>query len=225
MVDLLRKLGMDCFYPEESVCCGRALYNSGDLATAKNLGEQLILNYKDVDYVVVCGSACVSYVKTQFGKLFYNSALHNSYRQFADKCWEVTDFLVNVASYRAADVVFPHSVMIMEHCATRCDYSSATHRQGTGLADVCRRLLSDVQDIRLLDMDGQDVCCGFGGSFSNHYTAISNSLAMRKIEYAVKAGAEYVVSTETSCMVHLQAVADKQGLPLRCCNVIDIVAG
>jgi L-lactate dehydrogenase complex protein LldE len=69
-----------------------------------------------------------------------------------------------------------------------------------------------------------DVCCGFGGTFSINFEPISIAMAREKINRAMETGAEYIVSTDSSCLMHLQGYIDKQNIPLKTIHLIDIMA-
>ena len=192
-IKLLEGLKLQCLYPSSLTCCGKELYNQGDRESARELGEKMIEQYDECRYVVCLGSGCVAYMQRCFARLFHNTTFHNSYRQFLDKCFELSDFLVNIMHYRK------------------------------GLAEEPRKLLQGVDGLTLVEMAQQDVCCGFGGMFANNFTPIADSLTKRKIDNALAVGAEYLTCTEPSCLMHLQAYADKAGIGIKCLNIIDIL--
>lgn len=69
-----------------------------------------------------------------------------------------------------------------------------------------------------------DVCCGFGGTFAVKHEPISTAMAQQKIENALATGAEYIVSTDSSCLMHLQGYIDKHEMPLKTIHLIDVLA-
>ena len=224
MVKLLQSTGVKCFYPSDVTCCGKSLYTQGDREGAKALGEKMMDLYGDCTHIVSCGSGCVTYIKNHFVHLFHNTTFHNSYRQFADKIYDISDFLVNVAHYTPHGVAFPHKVVFMDHCNTMRQYHCTAHPEKKGLTVEPRQLLRAVEGLQLVEMKQQDVCCGLGGAFANQFTPISDSLAKRKVDNAIAAGAKYIVSTEMSCLLHLQSYIDKAGVPIACRHIVDILA-
>ena len=223
MLGLLKRAGLVCHYPAETTCCGKELYHQGDRDAAKSLGEKMIYLIGDCTHIVSCGSACVTYMKVHFARLFHNTTLHNNYRQFVDSTYDISDFLVNVVHYRPEGVRFPHKVAFMDHCTTLRDYRCVAHPDRPGLHDEPLQLLQAVEGLQLVEMEQSDVCCGYGGLFANHFTPISDSLARRKAANAIAAGAEYIVSTEMSCLLHLQSFIDKAGLPVKCIHIVDLL--
>lgn len=212
------------FLPAEPIPlagCGMELYRQGDSTTAKTLGEKIINLCFDSEYVVFVSTSNVAYVQKQFGHLFHNTTLHNQYRSFVSKCYDLTDFIVNVAHY-TPNVPFPHCVAIMDCCAALRDYNSPACPQN--LKQTTRQLLSSIPDITLVEMPNNDTCCGFGGLFANFFTPISDDLARKKVEAALTEGAEYITSTDYGCLIHLQSYIDHHKLPLRCIHPLEIIA-
>lgn len=220
---LLQRAGANPHCETEATCCGKALYYGGDRDGAKQLGERMIELFGGYTHIVVCGSSCTAYIKHNFETLFRNTAFHNEHRAFTEHCYDLCDFLVNVLDYSPQGIRFAHRVAVMDQCSTRSDYVSLAHPEQRGLHDEPRRLLSAVEGLGLVEPEWGDVCCGYGGSFAQHYTPISDDLAKRKVEAALAVGAEYIVSTETSCLLHLKSYIDKHGIKLECKYIGDIL--
>lgn len=216
MMNLLVSEGVECHYPVEQTCCGRELYVNGDVTTAKRLGEKMMELFAGDDYVVSCGSGCVAYVKKYFEQLFGNTTYHSQGIAMAQKIMDITDYLVNVLCYQPTAVRFPHRVAVLDHCATAQDYAPC--------GDALRKLLRSVPDLELVEMLQPDVCCGQGSLFANNFAPIAADLARRKVQNAIDVGAEYLVATENTCVMHLQAYCSRQNLPLKCLNVVDLLA-
>jgi L-lactate dehydrogenase complex protein LldE len=72
-------------------------------------------------------------------------------------------------------------------------------------------------------MDEPDVCCGFGGTFSVKHEPISTAMAQQKVDNALATGAEYIVSTDSSCLMHLHSYIRKHNLSLKTIHIIDVL--
>jgi L-lactate dehydrogenase complex protein LldE len=92
------------------------------------------------------------------------------------------------------------------------------------LKDEPRRLLAKVQGLELREMRDNEVCCGFGGTFSAKFEPISSAMAKEKVDRALETGAEYIVSTDSSCLLNQQAYIDKHNLPIKTIHIIDVLA-
>ena len=75
----------------------------------------------------------------------------------------------------------------------------------------------------LQDEYPSNVCCGFGGTFSVKFKGISSAMAQQKVEWAIKTGAEYIVGTESSCVLNIQSYIKKHNLPIKTIHIADIL--
>jgi len=73
-------------------------------------------------------------------------------------------------------------------------------------------------------MEGSEVCCGFGGTFSVKHTAISSAMVEQKVQNAIKSGAEYIVTTEASCLMNIEGYIKKNNMPIKAIHIADILA-
>jgi L-lactate dehydrogenase complex protein LldE len=48
-------------------------------------------------------------------------------------------------------------------------------------------------------------------------------MAQSKVQSAMATGASYIVSTDVSCMMHMQAYIDKNQLPIQTIHIADIL--
>jgi L-lactate dehydrogenase complex protein LldE len=147
--------------------------------------------------------------------MFYNSALHNEYHQLKQNFYEFTDFLVNHLNVEDVGATFEHSITYHDSCASLREYK---------LTDQPRRLLSKVRGLTLIEMKEQNTCCGFGGTFAVKHEAISTAMAEQKVQHALDTGAEYIVSTDSSCLMHQQAYIDQHKMPIKTIHIIDLLA-
>ena len=129
--------------------------------------------------------------------------------------YEFTDFLVNVLKLDDTGAEFNHVVTYHDSCAALREY---------GIRDEPRALLSKVKGLTLKEMNNNEVCCGFGGTFSVKFEPISTAMAEQKVKNALDTGAEYIVSTDSSCLMHQQAYIDKHKLPMKTMHIIDVLA-
>jgi L-lactate dehydrogenase complex protein LldE len=215
MVKVLEKIGVDVRYNKNQTCCGQIAFNSGFWDHAKTIGEKFINDFKDCQYVVAPSASCTGMVKNYYDEMFYNSALHNEYRLLKKNIYEISDFLVNVLNIKDIGATFNHKVTFHDSCAALREY---------GLKDESRKLLQHVRGLELIEMKETTTCCGFGGTFSVKHEEISSAMAEYKINQALETGAEYIVSTDSSCLMHQQAFIDKNKLPIKTIHLVDILA-
>ncbi len=215
MVRILERLGLEVFYNKEQTCCGQVAFNSGYWPEARALGEKLVKELTGNRPVVGPSASCISMVKNYYPEFFHNSSLHNQFKQLQQNIFEFSDFLVNVLNVGGIGAKFNHKVTYHDACSALREY---------GIKKEPRILLSMVNGLELLEMEESETCCGFGGTFAVKNEPISIAMGQQKLEYALATGAEYIVSTEASCLMHLQGIIDKQKLPIQTIHLVDVIA-
>lgn len=215
MVKVLEEAGVSVNYNPEQTCCGQVAFNSGYVEEARKLGTKFLKDFPADRPVVSPSASCVGYIKTHYQELFYNTSLHLEYKRLVRNIFELTDFLVNVLKITDFRAEFPHKVTYHDSCSAL---------RILGLKDEGRVLLSKVKDLELVEMKDTDICCGFGGPFSIKHEPISTAMAQQKVENAMETGVEYIVSTDLSCLMHLNAYIQKQKLPLKVIHIVDVLA-
>lgn len=215
MVKVLEKAGVKVHYNTNQTCCGQFAFNSGYWDEAKKLGTKFIKDFSNNRPIVGPSASCIGYIKNFYDELFYNSAYHNDSKQLQRNIFEITDFLVNVLKIDDFGSVFEHKVTYHDSCAALREY---------GLKNEPRQLLKNVKGLELVEMKDTDVCCGFGGTFSVKFEPISTAMAQQKVQNALDTGAEYIVSTDSSCLMHQYGYIKKHNLPVKVAHIVDVLA-
>jgi L-lactate dehydrogenase complex protein LldE len=215
MVKVLEKAGVDVHYNGNQTCCGQMAFNSGFWDEAKEMGAKFIRDFPNDRPVISPSASCAGMVRNYFPWLFHNTGLHYEYKQLKKNMYEITDFLVNVLKKEDVGAEFNHVVTYHDSCAALREY---------GISSEPRTLLANVKGLTLVEMKNNDVCCGFGGTFSVKFESVSSAMAEQKVKNALETGAEYIVSTDSSCLMHQQAYIDKHKLPIKTIHIIDVLA-
>jgi L-lactate dehydrogenase complex protein LldE len=215
MVKILEKLDVGVNYNTNQTCCGQVAFNSGFWDHARCMGEKFINDFSNDRYIISPSASCVSMVRNYYAELFRNSSLHNEYKQLQKNIFELTDFLVNIIKVKDIGASFKGIVSYHDACSALREY---------GIKDEPRILLENVRGIEIREMKNNETCCGFGGTFSVKNEAISTAMAEQKIQHALDTGAEYIVSTEASCLMHLDGYIKKHDLSIKTIHIADILA-
>ncbi len=72
-------------------------------------------------------------------------------------------------------------------------------------------------------MDDVETCCGFGGTFAVKFEAISIAMAEQKVDHALATEADYLISTDHSCLMHLQGYIDNKNYSLKTMHIADVL--
>ncbi|MGJ1204876.1 (Fe-S)-binding protein [Sphingobacterium lactis] len=213
-VKLLEKAGCEVVYNAEQTCCGQPSYNAGFWDEAKIIGQKFLGDF-NVEHPIVSPSAsCVGMVRGGYDDLFTNSIEHNTCRSIQRNIFEISDFLVNVLQkeYFGAELV-----------GTAVYHDSCSALRECKIKEEPRRLLSHVGGLDLVEMRGQETCCGFGGSFAVKFEGISAAMAEQKVLSAMEVKADYIISTDSSCLLQLQAYIEKHQLPIKTMHLVDVL--
>jgi L-lactate dehydrogenase complex protein LldE len=84
-------------------------------------------------------------------------------------------------------------------------------------------LLSNVSGLELNEMNDVETCCGFGGTFAVKYEPISIAMAEQKVEHALATKAEYLISTDLSCLMHIQGYINNKNYNLKTMHIADVL--
>src|SRR5690606_25448416 len=144
-----------------------------------------------------------------------NTAVHNKCRAVQSHIFELSDFLINVLK--------------KDYYGAELEGRAVYHDSCSGLRDCKikeepRQLLSKVLGLDLVEMKDTDTCCGFGGKFAVKFDAISSAMAQQKIDNALEMEADYIISTDASCLLHLQGYIDQHNIPIKTLHIADVLA-
>lgn len=215
-IKILEKAGCNIRYNPEQTCCGQPSFNSGYWKETKTMAVKFLDDFEKADIIVAPSASCTGFIKNYYKKLFAeDQVLLDKTNELAPRIFEFSDFLVNHIQKVEFGSVFNHRVTFHDSCAGLREY---------GIKREPRILLQNVQGLELLEMQNLETCCGFGGTFSAKFHAISTAMTEQKVEHALKTGAEYIVSTEASCLMNIEAYIKKQKLPIQTIHLADLLA-
>lgn len=214
MVKLLEKAGCTVEYNEEQTCCGQPAFNAGFRSEAKQVCSKFIKDFGGSDYIVAPSASCVGFIRNYYLKLFDNSSVHNEVKDLGKRTFELTDFLVNVAKVEDFGARLDAAVTYHDSCAALRECK---------IKEEPRRLLNKVKGLELVEMNDVETCCGFGGTFAVKFESISVAMADQKAVNALATGAQYIISTDHSCLMHLDGYIRYKGLNLRTMHIADLL--
>lgn len=216
MVKVLEKAGCSVYYNPNQTCCGQPAFNAGFVEDAKEVAAKFMRDFSEnSDYIVAPSASCVGFVKNYFPALFDNATLHNPVRNMGKRIFEFTEFLTDVLKVENVGASFHAVATYHDSCAALRECK---------IKEGPRKLLSHVNGLKLVEMQDNETCCGFGGSFAVKFEPISIAMADQKVQHALKTGAEYIISTDMSCLMHLQGYIQQHNYPLKALHIADVLA-
>ena len=216
-IQILEKAGCKVHYNPKQTCCGQPAFNSGYRKEAAKLAQKFLVDFNADLPVVSPSGSCTGYIKRHYQNILKDKPkLLQQFEQMKDLIYELSDFLVNILHVEQLGASFPHRVCYHDSCAALREY---------GIKDEPRRLLAQVKGLELIEMKESEACCGFGGTFAVKNSAISTAMADKKVQNAIATGAEFIVSTEASCLMNINAYCAKQKIPIKGIHLVDVLAG
>ncbi len=215
MVKVLEKACCDVEYNSNQTCCGQPAFNAGFREEAKSVALKFIKDFDSADYIVAPSASCVGFVRNYYAELFENSSQHNLVKNLSGKIFEFTEFLTNVLKIENFGAQLNVKATYHDSCAALRECK---------IKEGPRSLLHKVKGLELVEMDETETCCGFGGTFAVKFAAISNAMADQKINHALATEATHIISTDLSCLMHLQGVITKKGIPLTTMHIADVLS-
>lgn len=203
---LLKSLGVDVDYPEKQTCCGQPMGNAGFQNKSKGLVEDYDKLFSKYEYVVAPSASCASYVR------FFHPNIVNHECEAAKKTMDIVEFLHDVLKVKSLPGKFPHKVSLHNSChgVRELGLSSPTERNIPRFNKIMD-LLQLVEGIEVVEPERPDECCGFGGMFSIEEPDVSTRMGQDKLRRHIATGAEYITGPDSSCLMHMQGIAKKQG--------------
>lgn len=215
MVKVLEKLGCQVSYNTKQTCCGQPAFNAGYREEARSVATKFLNDFKENTYIVSPSGSCTGYIRNCYDKLFENSSDHNLCNQVQGNTYEFTEFITKVLKTDKVGAVLNGKATYHDACGALRE---------CGIKEGPRRLLANVEGLELLEMAECETCCGFGGTFAVKYEPISMGMAQVKTKSALETGAKFIITTDVSCMMHMQGYIDNNRLPLRTLHIADVLA-
>ncbi|MGZ5247427.1 MAG: (Fe-S)-binding protein [Flavitalea sp.] len=215
MVKVLEKAGCSVNYNPNQTCCGQPAFNAGFRDESKDVCSKFLKDFSGTNYIVAPSASCVGFVKNYYMKMFENSSMHNDLKDLQKRIFEFSDFMVNVLKIEDLGAEFNAKATYHDSCAALRECK---------IKEEPRRLLSKVKGLQLIEMEDVETCCGFGGSFAVKFEPISIGMADQKVINAKKTGAECIISTDMSCLMHLDGYIKNKGIQLEVFHIADVLA-
>lgn len=215
MVKVLRKAGCTVEYNSNQTCCGQPAFNAGFWNESKDVCSKFIKDFSGSDFIVAPSASCTGFVRNYYSKLFEDSSVHKEVKDLGNRLYEFSEFLIKV-------LVIDDFGATLEGKATYHDSCAALRE--CKIKEEPRRLLSKVAGLELTEMNDVETCCGFGGTFAVKFEPISIAMADQKVTNALNTNADYIISTDMSCLMHLDGYIKNKNANIQTMHLADVLA-
>jgi L-lactate dehydrogenase complex protein LldE len=216
VVRILERLGHRVDFPVEQTCCGQMHANSGYREEALPMVRGFVDTFEGYDAVVAPSGSCVAMVRDSYPRL---AAPDRDLRQRVEavrtRTYELSELLVDVLGVIDVGATFPH----------RVTYHPTCHGlRMLRLGDRPRRLLDEVKGIELVDLEGAEECCGFGGTFALKNKDVSAAMLADKCDAIDRTDAEVIAAADNSCLAHIGGGLSRRGAVAKPMHYAEILA-
>ncbi len=212
---VLERLGHEVLFPEGQTCCGQPPFNTGMWDESRAVARRQLGIFADAETIVSISGSCGAMMKAFYPELFRGEHDEETARSVASKTHEFSDFLVNVLGVTDVGAVF----------SGRATFHDGCHGlRELGIKKAPRALLANVRGLELVESPEAETCCGFGGMFSVKFPMISTAMGEVKCDSIVATGADFVISNDSSCLMQIGGMLERQGRPRRCLHLAEVLA-
>lgn len=221
-LELLEKLGCEVSYPQGQTCCGQPLANTGMEEEAKPIYEHFVEKFKGFDYIVAPSGSCTHHVRHHYNVIDQT----NEVKEVRTRTYDLIEFLVDILKVESLDTSFPYRVALHQSChgLRGLRLASDSERVDPPFSKLSK-LLNMVSGLELVELDRQDECCGFGGTFAINETAISAKMGKDRIRDFESKQAEVVTAGDMSCLMHLEGLIRRNEKNIAIKHIAEILNG
>jgi L-lactate dehydrogenase complex protein LldE len=219
-LQILEKLGIEVVYPENQTCCGQPMANGGYEYESVGACSNFVVNFKDFDYIVTPSGSCAYHVKKHYDILPQTKEVI----KVRENIYELCEFLVKILGRKKLGGSFPYKVGVHKSChgLRGLRLGSCSEIKGTPFSFI-EELLTEVEGVELMKLTRKDECCGFGGTFALTEEAISVKMGKDRIQDHLNNGVEVITATDTSCLMHLEGLINRNNQPLKVLHIAEIL--
>jgi L-lactate dehydrogenase complex protein LldE len=216
-IKLLEQAGCEVTVPLQQTCCGQPTYNTGDYESTIPLAQQIIELFESADYVVAPSGSCAGMICHHYPRLL-EGEWRDRALQLAAKTFELTTFLSDIAHIEL-DGRNPVKLPTVTY------HDSCAGLRELGIKDQPRKLLRELCDTQVTELQQTEVCCGFGGTFCAKMPEISGKMVGDKLNNAVATEAKILAGGDLGCLLNIAGRATRQGEDIEVRHIAELLCG
>ena len=202
VVTLLERLGHEVEFREQQTCCGQIHRNSGYEDEATALAERFTRVFEGAEAIVTPSASCAG-------------SIVEAVPELTPRVHELSRFLTEVLGVEDVGASFHGRV---------CYHPTCHSLRALAVGDAPYRLLRAVRGLELVELEGADQCCGFGGTFAVKNADTSIAILSDKLRHVLDTRAEVCASSDASCLMHIGGGLRRQRAGTRTMHLAEILA-
>jgi glycolate oxidase iron-sulfur subunit len=202
--------------PRGQVCCGALHAHAGDLEGARSLARRNVEAFEDEERAPVvtnaggCGAMLVSYAQLLADDEEYAARARDFSKRVRDVSQQLEATGIRRADAGASEVAATYDAS--------CHLLHGQRAQAEPL-----RMLGRVEGLKLVPLEGADVCCGGAGVYNLLETELSSRVLAEKLAHVRETGAELLATGNPGCHMQLAAGARLAGVRLRVVHPVELL--
>lgn len=215
MANVLRRLGVKIKYDEAQTCCGQPAFNSGYRDEALSVAAHFLEVFREAEVIVAPSGSCVAMIRNFYPHLFAGHPKLEAAQALGKRVFEFSEFLVNQLGFVDVNATFNRKAGFHNSCHSYRELR---------ISEEPLKLLRHVRGLELIVPPGEPVCCGFGGTFSIKFPAISQTMTRSRLETFEQLGVDTVISNDPGCVMQMRQEAKARGSKLEVMHLAVVLA-
>lgn len=213
-IKLLTREGVEVIFKKNQTCCSQPSFNSGYFKESKEIALYNV-NLFEEDYpIVVPSGSCAGMMSHDYKELFKKDKEFEKIKAFSERVIELSQYLDKVLNVNYEDKGEPIKITWHSNChALRVQKS----------IDSCKNLIKRLKNVELIELEYEEECCGFGGTFCVKEPEISNAMVRTKIKDIQNTGVKYLISADGGCLLNIAGTMKKMGLDIKGVHLYDFL--
>jgi len=215
---ILAKHNVAVEFPMDQSCCGLPVQMMGEREASRSVAAQNVTAFDPAgcDYILTLCASCASHLKHGYPDILAGDPkLEVKVRQFSDRVIDFSSFVHDVLK------VTPEE---FRKDGTKTTYHSPCHLcRGMHVTEAPRALIG-IGGLDYLPAEEEDVCCGFGGTYSMKFPELSAELLKKKLANVEKTGAELLLTDCPGCIMQLRGGLEAKGSSIKVAHVAEALA-
>ncbi|MFH2218638.1 MAG: L-lactate dehydrogenase (quinone) large subunit LdhH [Pseudomonadota bacterium] len=218
LMKILERYEVQVEFPMDQTCCGLPALMAAEEETAKEVALQNIAAFRpeNFDHILTLCASCGSHLKHNYPKIFKDDPdLSSRLAAFTDRIIDFSSFMVKILHASPEEY---------ESTRERVAYHAPCHLcRGLNVVEEPRKLL-EIAGFEYAASKDEDVCCGFGGSYSVDFPEIASEILKKKLDNLEETGARLLVTDCPGCVIQLRGGMDKRGGKMQVRHIAEIIS-
>lgn len=215
-VKLLQNAGAEVIFKKDQTCCGQPSYNSGFYEETKKIALYNMDLFNNDYPIILPSGSCSGMMRVDYMELFHGTPYEERVREFCSRIYDLSEFLDKVLNVNYKD----------RGEKTKVTWHSNCHAlRVTKCIDSSKKLIRSLENVELIELQNEEDCCGFGGTFAIKEAEISSAMVNQKIRDIQSRNVEYVLSSDAGCLLNISGAMKKQGINnIKAMHLYDFIA-